>query len=161
MKRRYFSIMVIIFMLFSAGAQAASFTSSAVKISGTTFTTGKKANTLISRLGLNINNPFKKKPGCIKSGFDKTFKKTGIMVYTVCDSKKADLIEEIVITSSKYPTSKGLKVGDKVSRIKSLYGTARSVSKSGIHNYRSGKYEMNVVTSKAGKITKISLLYRF
>lgn len=88
-----------------------------------------------------------------------TFKSRGVKVETL-QSKKggAEQIITIILSKKTVPTIAGLRVGDKVSKMVSLYGTG--YKKSGTtYKYTRGAYRMTVNTNaKTQKITKITLL---
>ncbi len=58
---------------------------------------------------------------CVYEGEDKSFEYDGITIYTVPVDGK-DVIEGIEITSDKYSTSKGIKVGASMEEVVSTYG---------------------------------------
>lgn len=103
----------------------------------------------------------KKYDGCTAgtNSYMYTFKSRGVKVETL-QSKKggAEQIITIILSKKTVPTIAGLRVGDKVSKMVSLYGTG--YKKSGTtYKYTRGTYRMTVNTNaKTQKITKITLL---
>jgi hypothetical protein len=60
-------------------------------------------------------------PSCVYDGEDKTYDYGNIIIYTYPNGEK-DIIWEIDIVGSEYPTAKGIKVGDSLEDINAAYG---------------------------------------
>ena len=95
-----------------------------------------------------------KEPGCVGVYAGYIYKASGLKIET--HQKKKTSSEEIVyilVTSKSYRTIGGLKVGDTVEKMQSIYGKGR---KSGsTYSYSSGSYKMKVSTS-SGKVKSIA-----
>jgi hypothetical protein len=74
---------------------------------------------LLDELGTEYE--FSEGPSCVYNGTDKyySYKDVDIYTYPIDD---ADLIDEIVLTSSKYSTNRGIKTGDSFGDVKKAYG---------------------------------------
>ena len=151
-------MLALIAMLSFTASYAASFTKSGagIKYGGKTFKLGD--TTTPQKLKKTFGNWTSRlvNDGCT-CGFATylyTFKSKGVVIETL--QKKQGGTEKIItitVTSSKVPTTNGLKVGNKTSTLAAKYGTKCKKSGSTVL-YTSGKYHMYVFT-KSKKITKI------
>lgn len=89
------------------------------KVDSESIALNSDVNDLISLFGTEFD--FSEAPSCVYEGTDKVYTYSDVEIYTY-PSKEKNLIDEIVITSSDYPTIRGIKVGDTVSELKKAYG---------------------------------------
>jgi hypothetical protein len=90
-----------------------------IEISGKTYYLREDSSALIEALGSDYE--YSEMVSCVYDGKDKTFTYDGISVGTVPVDGE-DVIEVITLTSDKYTTLRGAKVGDSTDSVKELYG---------------------------------------
>lgn len=131
-----------------------SFSSSDVslRIKGKTVKAGSKYANYSSAFG--TPSSVTQAPSCHYSGMDNIYSYSGFTVYTYF-SGSDEIIYDVEVTSSSYSTSKGVKVGDSVSKIKECYGNPKSESGDFIE-YSSGSKHLSFYIS-GGRIDTIEI----
>ena len=159
------SALILVMMLvlsFTASFAAASFTSSKAGISktiklGKSYSTSTMKKYVKKAFGSYQRNTA---APCTQGAFFEYVTKKGVTIETLQKKgSKKEKIVTITITSKTVPTISGLKVGNKVSKIASLYGKKCSKRGSTV-KYTSGKHNMEI-TTKSKKVTKIEFWYDF
>ena len=162
------SALVLVMMLvfsFTASFAAESFSSSkaGIKYGGKTFKLGKSYSTsTMKKYVKNAFGSYERKSGgaCTCGSFFEYVTKKGITIETLQAKKGGkEKIITITIKTKTVPTVSGLKVGNKVSKIATIYGKKCKIKGSTV-KYTSGKHNMEV-TTKSKKVTKIVFWYDF
>lgn len=114
------SLIIISLLLFACSPKGSIDNKDLVFVySGTSFLLDSDVAQLIETLGGDYE--YIEAPSCVYEGNDKTFVYEDFEIYTYpLDGK--DLIDEIIILSSEYETSRGISVGDTVDELKKAYG---------------------------------------
>lgn len=86
---------------------------------GESFALWTDAAPLLEALGGDYE--YKEAISCVYDGYDKTFDYGDVVVYTNPDGEK-DLINEIIVYSGRYPTARGVAVGDTLAGVTAAYG---------------------------------------
>lgn len=163
MKRRVQALVLVFLVAISVlsatvASAAPSYTSSkaGIKYSGKTYKVGTTSTTWKKKLGKYSR---KKYDACTCGDYSYMYTYKGIKVETAYAIKKRkETVMSFVITSSKYPTANGLKVGQTVSKMKKLYG--EKYKKSGTsYTYTAGNTSMIIkADKKTNKIKSITIL---
>lgn len=120
----------------SAGPQMGVFTSDDLLFTagGAAFALRSDVAPLLAALGEDYD--YSEAISCVFEGFDKTYDYGDVAIYTNPDGK-ADLINEIIVYSERYPTAKGVAVGSSRTDVVAAYGEPH-IDDNGIYTYVDG-----------------------
>ena len=128
----------------------------AFKVSSTTYELGTTSTTWKSELG-KYNRTEQDACYLGEKAYLYNFTGNGVKIETlVKDKSSTEIVIGVIITGTSVGTAGGLKVGQTVEKMESIYGTGYKKSGS-TYTYSAGGKKMVISTSK-DKVTKITLI---